>query len=207
MSSHVLPLFVDIAGARVVITGATAGARELALRLAEMGARVRLVASPAQGVDHASVETVDAAPSAAHLEGALLLVTASAEASTDAAIAQEAERRGVLVVSRNGARGRAHLGRARGTGALLIAASTGGASPELEERLAREAATALTPEHARFAEILADLREKLEERFPDVERRTAIWQDILDSPVLPLLNAGSDDEAVELAQRMAWGTG
>jgi hypothetical protein len=35
----------------------------------------------------------------------------------------------------------------------------------------------------------------------------AIWEQIVDSPVMVLLEAGSDDDAVEMAERMAWGTG
>ena len=58
-----------------------------------------------------------------------------------------------------------------------------------------------------YAEVLGNVRDKLAERYPDLERREQIWQQIFDSPVLALLQAGDEDEAVELAERMAWGTG
>ena len=37
--------------------------------------------------------------------------------------------------------------------------------------------------------------------------RNAIWEQILDSPVSLLLESGSEDDAIEMAERMAWGTG
>ena len=65
----------------------------------------------------------------------------------------------------------------------------------------------LGPEHERLAEICSSLRAPLEDRYPDVERRADIWKQIFDSPVLSLIRAGDDDAAIELAERMAWGTG
>ena len=73
--------------------------------------------------------------------------------------------------------------------------------------MAREAGECVTPEHDALAEIMGGLRAHLEARYPDGQRRDEIWVQVLDSPVLALLQAGDEDAAAELAERMAWGTG
>jgi siroheme synthase-like protein len=187
-----LPLFVDVSGAVVVVTGSGPASREAAARLQACGATVR------------RVEQGGAAPD---LDGALLLLCASDDPAADAPLLSAACERALLAVSVTSPAGRAFLGACEERDGLAIAATTRGRSGVLEQRLAAEAARAIEPHHARLAEILAGLRAKLEERIPDDAIRATIWEQILDSPVALLLQSGSDDEAVEMAERMAWGTG
>lgn len=192
MSASLLPIFVSVEGAAIVVTGAGPSARDVAARLEGLGAKVRRVTGSG---------------SAADLDGALMLVTASDDPAADAAILEAACARSLLTVSAIGPSGRAFLGASVQSGSILVAATSSGQSPVLEQRLAAEAARSIEPHHARFAEILAGLRAKLEDRIPDDAIRATIWEQILDSPVGLLLQSGSDDEAVEMAERMAWGTG
>lgn len=185
-----LPLFLDLTGSVVVVTGDTAASTAFALRAEALGASVRRGGGSAD------------------LAGAALLAAGSADAAADAGIISAARERGVLVIELHAPKGaRAFVGESSGNGGVQFAATTLGGSAEFERRLATEAAKALRPEHERFAEIIRSVRGKLEERFPDVALRTAIWQQIIDSPVLLLLEAGDNDEALEMAERMAWGTG
>ncbi len=204
MSSWI-PLFVSLDGATVVVTGAGPAARRAATRLASAGARVRLVAPVPPDV--AGCEAIAATPDGSHLAGALLLVLASESRETDAAIARAACERPVMTVSATGPEGQAFMGSAEDRGGLVVATCARGQSEPLEQRLSGAAAATVEPHHARLAEILGSIRGKLEERIPDDATREAIWEQILDSPVALLLQSGSDDEAVEMAERMAWGTG
>ena len=190
--SGLLPLFVSVEGATIVVTGSGPPARDVAARLESLGARVR---------------RVEGAGSAADLDGALFVVAASDDEATDAAILEAACSRGLLAVSAIGPEGRAFLGACEQRGDLAVAVATRGQAPALEARLASEAVRTLGPETERFAQILGGIRAKLEERIPDDSIRNAIWLQILDSPVSLLLQSGSDDEAIEMAERMAWGTG
>jgi siroheme synthase-like protein len=202
---------VNLQGARVVVTGGGGRAFAVAGRLAAAGARVRL-ACPDEAAARAACagcecEYVQGAPGAEHLDGALLLVAASEDADADADILSAAQERGVLAASLNGVGGRAVLGTGRSQGRVALGATTSGLCEELEGKLADEAGQALVPALDAYAEILGGVRDKLAERYPDAERRERIWRQIFDSPVLALLQAGDEDEAVELAERMAWGTG
>jgi siroheme synthase-like protein len=205
MTTPLLPLFVSVEGALVVVTGAGPSALSAARRLREHGARVRLVALTAPAVVE-GCDVVVAAPAAAHLDGALLLVTAHDDAALDAGIAEAARARGMFVVSAVPG-GRAYLGTSVQQGRVALAATASGSSAALEARIVRDAARTLDPRHDRLAGILGALRVKLEERYPDESRRDAIWEQILDSPVMVLLETGAEEEAVEMAERMAWGTG
>ena len=191
--SSLVPLFVDLSAAIVVVTGNGAAADAAAGRLSGRVKELRRVKGMASAND---------------LAGARMLVAAAESDADDAVIIAAAREGGLLVVTLPGvAGGWAHLGESVGQGGVAIAVTTSGRSLQLEARLARAAATALEPHHERFAEILERIRPKLEERFPDAERRDAIWQQILDSPVIVLLQSGMDDDALEMAERMAWGTG
>lgn len=189
MTAPYLPLFVNVQGLAIAVAGSGADAEAMERRLSELGARVTR------------------ASDVSHLDGALLLVVTEGDAPALELLLAGARERGLLAASLGGGAANARVGASAGLDGVVVAASTSGASPELDAHLAREAARALTPAHERFAEICGSLRQKLAERFPDDTRRDAIWQQIFESPVLAMLQSGLDDEAVELAERMAWGTG
>lgn len=199
--SALVPIFVSLEGRLVVVSGPGVAARDAARRLKDAGARVRLVHPEAPEVE--GCETLREAPAPKHLDGATLVI-AVGEAADDAAAHAAARERGVLVVSSSGP---AFLGACEQVGGLAVAATSSGRAPELEARIAREAAGAIAPHHDRFADILSGIRRKLEERIPDDAIRADIWQQILDSPVNVLLQSGAEEEAIEMAERMAWGTG
>jgi siroheme synthase (precorrin-2 oxidase/ferrochelatase) len=190
MTTRLVTHFVHIRGALVVVVGATPEALAVARRAAALGARVRLVATDAAPARAAGlvedIAIVEATPAPSHQDDAVMLVAAG---GTDtAAVLAAARLRGLPAIDLGA--GRAFLDEIAGSGRVQVAATTD-ESTELE----------------RFASILAGIRGKLEDRFPDESDRSAIWNQILDSPVMILLESGHDAEAVEMAERMAWGTG
>jgi siroheme synthase (precorrin-2 oxidase/ferrochelatase) len=191
MSGRLITHFVDFHDGIVVVAGATLPAIAIARRAAELGARVRLVASdaaPAHAAGLAAEIVIADALSPKHLDGSVLLVSdVGSPADGALAAAQQPSLPAVVL----GEDARVFLDEVAGTGRVQVAVTTEGAGAELE----------------RFASILASIRGKLEERFPDESDRMAIWEQILDSPVMILLESGHDAEAVEMAERMAWGTG
>lgn len=208
--SDLLSVYLEIRDLPVTILGASPAAAEAAADLAGRGARVRLVAadlSGARGAVPPAVELVEEEPSGDHARGCRLLVAASADPAVDAGAIAAAVSAGVPAVSLTGAAAPAHVGRSVHVGGLALSVTTRSRCPELEERLAQEAGRALVPELDAYAAILSEIRGKLAERQPDPEQRTRIWEQVLDSPVLALLQAGEEDEARELAERMAWGAG
>lgn len=80
-------------------------------------------------------------------------------------------------------------------GDLLIAISTGGASPGLSKRIRGELEYQYGPEYDWFTERMAGLRKRLMEEVPSEESRREIMQAILDSDVVYLLKNGEQHEA------------
>jgi uroporphyrin-III C-methyltransferase/precorrin-2 dehydrogenase/sirohydrochlorin ferrochelatase len=210
--SVLIPLFVDLGGQRVVVTGGGRAAFESVRRLVAAEARVELHAPDAAAAREAlagcDCEIVEGpSPSADCLDGARLLVAASEDETADAALLEAAALTAMPAVSLTGGSARAHLGRSISRGGVSVAATTSSLCPELEQRLVNDARRSLVDEIDSLAEVLGDIRAKLEERFPQDDLRASIWEQIFDAPILALLQAGDEDEAHELAERMAWGTG
>ncbi len=83
-------------------------------------------------------------------------------------------------------------------GPVTVAVSTGGASPSLAMHLRERLTAAIGPEYGILAGWLAELRTLAKTQLSGETNRRDLWQAILDSPVLDLLQQG--DEAA--ARRM-----
>jgi uroporphyrin-III C-methyltransferase/precorrin-2 dehydrogenase/sirohydrochlorin ferrochelatase len=211
LSQQLLPLFLNLHGVTVVVTGSGRKACETAGRLGAAGATILFVcpdvAAAKASCPDCACAYVEGAPTAEHLEGASLLVAASDDPADDAVILAAAKERGLLAASQTGGEAPGVVGTSITQARVAVGVTTSGLCTELEDLLVKDAAKVLVPELDAYAEVLGNVRDKLAERYPDMERREQIWTQMFDSPVLALLQAGDEDEAVELAERMAWGTG
>jgi precorrin-2 dehydrogenase/sirohydrochlorin ferrochelatase len=66
--------------------------------------------------------------------------------------------------------------------------STGGTSPALAKRLRQDVEAVIGPEYGRLAELLAELRPRVQARVL-AEKREALWRELIDA-LLPLLREG-----------------
>lgn len=210
-------LRVDVAGRRVLCVG---GGEVAAAKLAgflDAGAAVDVVAPEA-------VPAIVEAAAAGRLrwqqrryrpddvDGALLVLAATADADLNAAVAADADAAATLCVRVDaGGDGSAALLAAVRRGPLALAVSTAGASPALARRLRDELAARYGDEYGALAALLGDLR-----RDPDVGARLAAataderrrrWQAVLDEDLLPLLRAGRAEEASRRARAVLEGGG
>jgi siroheme synthase-like protein len=87
-------------------------------------------------------------------------------------------------------------------GDLTIAISTGGKAPALAVRIKERLQEELGPEYARFLELAGELRGQLAEHVPDLEKRKALWYELVDSSVLDLLASGDEAAAAETISRV-----
>jgi siroheme synthase-like protein len=188
------PVMLELAGRRCVVIG------ELAVREGKVEGLLAAAATDvlvvAEGIDG----RFDAAPEVrverrawrpADLDGAFLVIAASGDAATRAAIAGEARARRALVnvmddVPNCDWAAPAVVRR----GDLVVAIGTGGASPAvarlLRERLERE----FDPAWAELLRIVAEIREETLTAIPVFGERARRWREALDL-----------DEAVELLRR------
>jgi uroporphyrin-III C-methyltransferase / precorrin-2 dehydrogenase / sirohydrochlorin ferrochelatase len=153
------PLFVNLAGRRVLVAGAGAVATRKIAALVEMGARVCVVAPKAtddveQLARQGEIEWRRRPFQISDVDGAWLIIAATSDGATQRAIAAEAEARRVFVVAVNGqSDATARSGAIVRRGPLLISISSSGLAPALS-RLIREILEAVLPaddwiEHAK----------------------------------------------------------
>jgi precorrin-2 dehydrogenase/sirohydrochlorin ferrochelatase len=204
-----IPLFVRLAGARVVCVGAGPVAASKVLPLAEAGAEVVVVAPEAV----AAVREAAAAGrlawhtrgwSEADLDRAHLVVAGTAAPDVNAAVAAAAAARATLCVrvDREGD-GTADFAGVVRRGDLTLAVSTGGRAPalarwlraDLEERYGPEWGDAV----ALYAELRADphIRSALAALDPEERRRR--WRSLPLTDILRMLRTGRYPEAKRAA--------
>ena len=78
---------------------------------------------------------------------------------------------------------------------LLIAISTGGASPVLARMLRTRLESSIPNTYGKLAALVAGYRDQVKAAFATVEQRRGFWEDILEGPVAELVFAGKEDEA------------
>jgi siroheme synthase-like protein len=134
-----------------------------------------------------------------------LVVTATGVPAVDGAVAADAHAAGVWV---NAADDVAHcsavLPSVHRDQSVLVAVSTGGASPALATWLRRRIADQLGPDLGILASLLESARQAMKaegRRTTDVD-----WQGVLDGPLPELVRAGRVDEATALLAGLVAGT-
>jgi siroheme synthase-like protein len=195
------PVFLDLAGRACVVIGGGPIAEGKVVGLLEVGARLTVVAPeltpPLAELDRRGrFERRSRTYRPGDLKGAFLAVAATDSRAVHERVAAEAKRRNVLLnvvddvplcqfIAPSVAR----------RGDLTVAVSTGGKAPVLAVRLRQEIERLLRPEHARFLEIAATLRQPLASRYPDFAERRDLWYRLVDSDVLERLGKGDEEGA------------
>jgi precorrin-2 dehydrogenase/sirohydrochlorin ferrochelatase len=199
------PVMLELAGRRVVVIGEDAvRARKVDGLLAAGGDDVIVIATaPAARLDElgsvAGVTVARRAWRADDLDGAFVCVAASRDAGERVAIAREARARRVLVnvmddVAACDWAAPALVRR----GELVLAISTGGASPALARRLREHLGEAFGEEWAEVLAVLRSVREETMPLVPDLSIRACRWAEALDlEEAAALVRAGRSDELAE----------
>ena len=159
------PIFLDLSGRRCVVVGGGEVANRKARKLLQARARV-VVISPEVGAELESVAVeVHRRPyREGDLEGAYLAFAATDSRAVNAAVAREAQERGIPVnVADRPSEGDFALPSTLRRGRLQVAVSTGGASPALARRRREELEDAFGPEWAGIVEELDAARRNAQE--------------------------------------------
>ena len=188
----------------VVVGGGAVAARKLAGLMAagacvtaispELSSEVEALATDGQ------ITVVRRAYEPGDLAGAFLVIAATDDPQTNAAVWQEAVQRGCLVNSVDDV---AHcnfiLPAVVRRGEVNVSISTGGASPALARRLREQLESLVGPEYGNLAGLLAELRPALMLQFPPGEARQTAAQRLLDSDLLEVIRR----DGIEAARRRA----
>lgn len=167
------PLVVDLTGRRVVVIGAGRVGAHKAAQLLASGARVtviseRVIAAVPDGVEALHVRRYEAGD----LDGALLVVAATGDASVNDEIVREAGERNVLLnVVDDLARSNFYFTAVHRDGDVLVSVSTGGASPALAQWVRNAVANALPTNLASVARTLRGERAAIHATGASTENR------------------------------------
>jgi len=196
---------LDVRGRRCIVVGGGAVARRKVDGLLDAGAAVTVVA-PDTGPMPAGVTVLRRPFQPDDVAGALLVFAATNDPQVNTAVAAAATARDIPVnVADDPSQCSMLVPAVVRRGALLIAISTGGASPLLARRIRHELEAAYGAEYEELVELLWQLRQAWEPRamaagLPEVARRAA-WAQVLDLPLIAWVRDGQHARAREDAVR------
>ncbi len=202
------PICVDVRDRRCVVIGGGAVAQRKVTALLRYGARVRII-SPAltAGLERlVSARRVTWAQRGyrhCDVQGARLIYAATDDRPTNRAVFRDANRHRVLVNVVDQPPLCSFIAPAQvQRGGLVLAVSTGGASPSLAQQIRRQLERDFGPEYAALTKLLARLRPIVQRRVSAPARRTRVFRRILDGDVLALLRRRQSARAWRLALRV-----
>src|SRR5450830_769150 len=198
---HSLPIFMKVAGRRCVIIGGGEVATRKVIMLLKAEAAVEVI-SPE--LDHEladmlaaeKITYIQALFSPEQLDGAMLVIAATDDEATNLAVSLAAKARNIPVnvvdapelctftspsiVDRS---------------PILIAISSGGASPVLA-RMIRAKIEALIPAtYGRLSALAADFRDRVKQRFSTTQARRIFWENVFQSNIAELVLSGQEPAA------------
>jgi siroheme synthase-like protein len=190
----------------VVIGGGVVGERKVRTLL-DAGARVKVIATDARDGVRAlagggSVELHERAYARGDLGGAAVVIAATDDRAVNQAVFDEATAAGIPVnvvddVERCTFIAPSIVRR----GDLLLAISTGGASPALAVRIRERLEREFDDAYAGYLEVVKRVKDTV--ALPETQQeRAAAWYRVADSDVLDLVRAGKIDEAYARAAEL-----
>jgi len=197
------PLFLDLLDRPVLVVGGGVVAERKVDSLVEAGADVLLVApnltGPLEDLSSRRIIRVHRRKfEAADLDGVMLVVSATDDRSTQEQVAAEARARGILVntVDRPALCDFIVPAVVR-QGDVVLAISTSGKSPALAAALRAKLEKVVTPDTARAAQILGEVRTEVHERFADPDKRKEVFDKIVETGILDWITEYDDTTALQ----------
>lgn len=202
------PILLDVRERPCLVIGGGRVGERKALSLLEAGADVTVV-SPALTPKLAAlassgkVRHLGKAFEENDLAGAFVVIAATDSAEVNSLAARLCRRKGILVNVASPPDESCFLVPSTvERGDLLIAVSTGGASPAVSRRIREELEERYGPEYEVLLRKLSLVRQRLLEDVPDEEARRRILTAILESEALDLIRQGRPHEADRLISEL-----
>jgi len=205
-----LPVFLRLEQqACLVVGGGEVAARKVHL-LQRAGARVTVVAPDLCPSLQRLHDGVDAAPAiawrqgrfeAADLDGVVVVVAATNDTAVNRQVSELARQQRIPVnVVDQPALCSFIFPSIVDRSPVVVAISTGGASPVLARLLRARLETLIPAGYGRLADLLAGFRERVSQRFSQGSERRRFWERILQGPASEMVFAGRDAEAQKLIE-------
>ena len=195
------PIFADLRGRRVLVVGGGVVAERKVEALLRAEARVRVVAPTFTPVltswaEDAMVEAHRRDFAEIDLEGAWLIIAATADAKLNARVATLGESRQIFVnVVDDAALSHFQVPAVIDRSPVIIAVSSGGEAPMLARLLREKLEAWLDPAWGALGALLGRMRSEIRLRHRDLGARRRFYEHVLAGPVLDRLRAGKRDAA------------
>ncbi len=195
------PLFVQLAGRGVLVVGGGAVAARKVQALLPTGARIRVLAIDvdpqlAELAANGRIEVVRGAFAPAWLDGAWLAFAATGDPAVNRAVADAAQARRIWVnVVDDAELSSVHVPARVERGPMQVAISSGGGAPMLARHLREQLEATLDESLGPLARLLAQARDTIRHRLPDLGARRRFFQRLLRGPVPALLRRGETARA------------
>jgi precorrin-2 dehydrogenase / sirohydrochlorin ferrochelatase len=172
---------LDLTGRRALVVGGGRVGLEKTRGLLDCGAHVTVVAPEVEaGLLELPVQWIERPYAGEHLEGRWLVVAATPDRAVNRQVFEDAERRGIFCnVADDPELCSLILPAVHRVDPIAVAVSTGGASPALAQRLRRDIAEIVGPEHARVARQLRALRPWAQQQLPTYEERRDYFEGLV----------------------------
>ena len=199
--SPLFPLFADLDGREVLVVGGGEVAARKIEALLHAGAQVQVHAHAlndmlSQWLAQCRVQRLEGAFDPHWLDQVWLVVAATDDRAFNAALAQEAGARRLLVnVVDDAELSTFQIPAIVDRAPLLLAISSGGAAPMLARRLREQLETQLDHSLGEFAGLFARHRASIRHRLPQLALRRRWFEQVMNGPVPVLLQAGQRESA------------
>ncbi|MGE5241334.1 MAG: siroheme synthase CysG [Bacteroidota bacterium] len=201
-----LPVFLNLKGrACAVIGGGEVASRKVSLLL-NAGAQVTIHA-PELGetirrwVSEGKVRHSPQAFRAEALDGCALAIAATGDRAVNRQVSEAAKARGIPVnVVDQPDLCTFIMPSIIDRAPVVVAVSTGGASPVLARLIRARLETLIPAGYGRLAQLVAAFRDKVKQRFQYPARRRQFWEDVLQGPVAELVYSGQEAAAHKALQ-------
>jgi uroporphyrin-III C-methyltransferase/precorrin-2 dehydrogenase/sirohydrochlorin ferrochelatase len=193
-----LPIFLKLREARCLIVGGGNVAARKASLLLDAGAQVTILAPEIKPSCAAltEAETVVGRFQPVHLDGMNLVIAATDNHEVNRFVSEEAQARGIPVnVVDNPTLCTFVMPAILDRSPLMVAFSTGGASPVLARLLRAKLETAIPAGYGRLAEFAEQQRQHVKTAISQPEKRRVFWENVLGGAVAEKILSGDMDGA------------
>jgi uroporphyrin-III C-methyltransferase/precorrin-2 dehydrogenase/sirohydrochlorin ferrochelatase len=200
-----LPLFHNIKNRLCLVVGGGAVAVRKAGVLLAAGARVRVVAPEidAELTGHKHVEAIVARFAPGHLDGVTLVIAATDDRTVNRQVSELAQARNIPVNVVDDPELCSFIMPAiLDRSPLMVAFSSGGASPVLTRMMRGKLETTIPQNYSRLAAFAERFREKVKQRVSNPTKRRIFWENVFEGVVAEKVLTGDEASAEAMLQQM-----
>jgi uroporphyrin-III C-methyltransferase/precorrin-2 dehydrogenase/sirohydrochlorin ferrochelatase len=200
-----LPIFLDVKNRLCLVVGGGEIAKRKAGVLLDAGAKVRVVAPEIELAlaKQKCVEAISARFETKHLDGVILVIAATDDRSVNQQVSELAHARNIPVNVVDDPKLCSFIMPAiLDRSPLMVAFSSGGASPVLTRMMRGKLETMIPQNYSRLAVFAERFRELVKQRVTNPAKRRIFWEGVFEGVVAEKVLTGDENSAEAMLQQM-----